>query len=103
MLYATYYHFEHVHFHINRFYANLGYKEAQHNLGHSYMHGKTLRISFSLRTKLVNLGIGADHHSETAVYWLKQASDQGHAKVSIQLGYFSFTWILIQVFKPGIV
>lgn len=41
LLYATYYHFEHVHFHVNRFYANLGYKEAQHNLAHSYMHGKS--------------------------------------------------------------
>lgn len=43
LLYATYYHFEHVHFHVNRFYANLGYKEAQHNLGHSFMHGKPPR------------------------------------------------------------
>ncbi|CAF1023275.1 unnamed protein product [Adineta steineri] len=68
LLYATYYHFEHVHFHVNRFYANLGYKEAQHNLGHGYMHG-----------------VGADHHPENAVYWLKQASDQGHAKAQYNL------------------
>ncbi|CAF0947805.1 unnamed protein product [Adineta ricciae] len=68
LLYATYYHFEHVHFHVNRFYANLGYKEAQHNLGHSYMHG-----------------VGADHHSESAVYWLRQAADQGHPKAQYNL------------------
>jgi TPR repeat protein len=30
-------------------------------------------------------GIGADHHAETAVYWLKQASDQGHAKAQYNL------------------
>jgi len=32
-----------------------------------------------------HLGIGADHHAETAVYWLKQASDQGHATAQYNL------------------
>ena len=80
LLYATYYHFEHVHFHVNRFYANLGYKEAQHNLGHSYMHGKMIHSSKKARRRIATLGVGADHHADNAVYWLKQASDQGHAK-----------------------
>ena len=26
------------------------------------------------------VGVGADHHPESAVYWYRQASDQGHAK-----------------------
>ena len=68
LLYVTYYHFEHVHFHVNRFYANLGYKEAQHNLAHSFMHA-----------------VGADHQPEDALYWYRQASDQGHAKAQYNL------------------
>jgi TPR repeat protein len=83
LLYATYYHFEHVHFHVNRFYANLGYKEAQHNLAHSYMHGKqTLSL---VELELLRLGVGADHHAESAVYWFRQASDQGHARAQYNL------------------
>jgi len=84
LLYATYYHFEHVHHHVNRFYANLGYKEAQHNLGHSYMHGKNSYFLLD-NANYFDLGIGVDHHAETAVYWLKQASDQGHAKAQYNL------------------
>ncbi len=38
-----------------------------------------------MRTKLFNSGVGADHHAESAVYWLKQASDQGHAKAQYNL------------------
>lgn len=68
-----------MHFHVNRFYANLGYKEAQHNLGHSFMHGKIFFLPLS-NVNYVDLGVGADQHPESAVYWLKQASDQGHPK-----------------------
>lgn len=30
-------------------------------------------------------GVGADHHAESAVYWYRQASDQGHAKSQYNL------------------
>ena len=86
MLYATYYHFEHVHFHVNRFYANLGYKEAQHNLAHSYMHGRNEMRHFACESiEFVRLGVGADHHAESAVYWFRQASDQGHSRAQYNL------------------
>jgi TPR repeat protein len=32
-----------------------------------------------------HLGVGADHHAETAVYWLKQSADQGHPKAQYNL------------------
>ncbi len=73
-----------MHFNVNRFYANLGYKEAQHNLGHSYMHGE-ISFFFLDNADYFYLGIGADHHPELAVYWLKQSSDQGHAKAQYNL------------------
>ena len=75
-----------MHFHVNRFYANLGYKEAQHNLGHSYMHGKiSSKVAFYYRILFSCSGVGADHHSESAVYWLRQAADQGHPKAQYNL------------------
>ncbi|CAF0952490.1 unnamed protein product [Didymodactylos carnosus] len=68
LLYCTYYHFDRVHFHVNRFYATLGYQEAQHVVAHSYLHG-----------------IGADQHMENAIYWLQQASEKGHTKAQYNL------------------
>lgn len=30
-------------------------------------------------------GVGADHHAESAVFWYRQAADQGHAKAQYNL------------------
>ena len=37
--YYAYYHFEHLHYHVTRGYAHLGYADAQHVLGQSLFHG----------------------------------------------------------------
>jgi TPR repeat protein len=49
------------------------------------MHGKNSFSLFENNSKNFYSGIATDHHAETAIYWLKQASDQGHAKAQYNL------------------
>ena len=39
LLYYAWFYTEHMHFHVTKAYAHLGYKDAQAVIGHKYLHG----------------------------------------------------------------
>ncbi|CAB4027590.1 ERAD-associated E3 ubiquitin- ligase component HRD3A-like [Paramuricea clavata] len=57
-----YYYIDHLHFHVTHAYARIGSSTAQHHVAHKYLRGH---------------GTNQDH--EQAMYWFRQAADNGHA------------------------
>ncbi|XP_039249433.2 uncharacterized protein LOC120327102 [Styela clava] len=68
LIYTSYYYYDHLHFHVSKGYAHLGYSSAQHVVGQRYLAGK-----------------GTDKNDTLAMQWFRAASDQGHAEASYNL------------------
>ncbi|PAA67981.1 hypothetical protein BOX15_Mlig026715g2 [Macrostomum lignano] len=66
--YYAYYYFDHLHFHVTKAYAHMGFKEAQHQIGQRYLHGK-----------------GVEQHHPEAMRWFHKAAEQGHPHASYNL------------------
>uniref|UniRef100_A0A1I8F7W6 Uncharacterized protein n=1 Tax=Macrostomum lignano TaxID=282301 RepID=A0A1I8F7W6_9PLAT len=58
--YYAYNHFDHLHFHVTKAYAHLGYEDAQHQVGQRYLHGKGVE-QHRRGDALVQAGGGARH------------------------------------------
>jgi TPR repeat protein len=72
LAYYSYYYFDHLHYHVARGYAHLGYPEAQHVVGQRLLFGK-----------------GVERNPHHAMEWFKKAADQGHphAAYNVALGH----------------
>ena len=72
LAYYAWYHFEHLHFNVAHFYADLGYPHAQHVVAHKYLHGQ-----------------GTGKHEAKAMEYFRKAADQGHphAAYNLAVGY----------------
>jgi hypothetical protein len=46
LIYYAYYYHDHLHYHVSRGYAHLGYADAQHVVAHRLLHGNALKIFF---------------------------------------------------------
>ncbi|XP_053655533.1 uncharacterized protein [Cherax quadricarinatus] len=68
LLYYGLYYTEHMHYHIVKAYAHLGYKDAQATVGHKLLNGK---------------GVEVNHTA--AMEWFKMAADQGHPEASYNI------------------
>jgi len=68
LAFYAYFYFEHMHVNVLKFYANLGYDTAQHELGNRYLHG-----------------VGVDKHEQKAVEWFQKAAEQGHPHAAYNL------------------
>ncbi|XP_076802024.1 uncharacterized protein LOC143446318 [Clavelina lepadiformis] len=68
LVYACYFHYEAVHFHVAKGYGHLGYASAQHVVGQRLLTGR-----------------GATKNGTEAMRWFKYAADQGHAEASFNL------------------
>uniref|UniRef100_A0A1I8FF17 Sel1 repeat family protein n=1 Tax=Macrostomum lignano TaxID=282301 RepID=A0A1I8FF17_9PLAT len=81
--YYAYNHFDHLHFHVTKAYAHLGYEDAQHQVGQRYLHGK-----------------GVEQHHGEAMRWFKQAAERGHphASYNVAVGHLKG---LPSNLKPG--
>lgn len=74
LVYYSYYHFDHMHFHVTKAYAHMGFTEAEHIVGQRYLHGKGVRKD-----------------PPEAMKWFHKAAKKGHthAAYNVAVGHIN--------------